>query len=158
MTWECSDEIQASTTWDFASKWHHSSYELLIMIVGSKSQEWPPSIAQWMPLIALTCYYFICKTKVRWHIFVLLVSDKKKSNDIQMQTMMGDQESLAKRWPTHREGGKVHNDPWGNAMMWYDAMRDLRDKIGVSQMPLFKVILAGEVKFRNLHLDVVEWA
>jgi hypothetical protein len=43
-------------------------------------------------------------------------------------------------------------------MICYDAMRDLRDKIGVLQMPLFKVILTGEVKFRNLHLDAVEWA
>jgi hypothetical protein len=43
-------------------------------------------------------------------------------------------------------------------MIWYDAMRDLRDKIGVLQMPLFKVILAGEVKFRNLHIDAIEWA
>ena len=43
-------------------------------------------------------------------------------------------------------------------MQCYDAMRDLRVKIGVLQMPLFKVILAGEVKFRNLHLDAVEWA
>ena len=41
-------------------------------------------------------------------------------------------------------------------MIW--AMRDLRAKIGVLQMPLFKVILAGEVKFRNLRLDEVEWA
>ena len=43
-------------------------------------------------------------------------------------------------------------------MQCYDVMRDLRDKIGVLQMPLFKVILAGEVKFRNLRLDEVEWA
>ena len=33
-------------------------------------------------------------------------------------------------------------------MQCYDAMRDLRDKIGVLQMPLFKVILAGEVKVK----------
>ena len=158
MTWQCSDEIQASTTWDFASKWHHNSYELLWMIMGSKSQEWPPSIAQWMPSIALTCYCFICKTKVRWHIFVLLVSDKKEKQWYTNANMLGDQESLSKRWPTLREGSKVSNDPWGNAMIWYDAMRDLRDKIGVLQMPLFKVILAREVKFRNLHLDAVEWA
>ena len=31
-------------------------------------------------------------------------------------------------------------------MQCYDAMRDLRVKIRVLQMPLFKVILAGEVK------------
>ena len=33
-------------------------------------------------------------------------------------------------------------------MQYYDAMRDLRVKIGVLQMPLFKVILAGEVKVK----------
>ena len=43
-------------------------------------------------------------------------------------------------------------------MLSYDAMRDLRDQIGVLQMPLFKVILPGEVKFRNRRLDAVEWA
>ena len=38
-------------------------------------------------------------------------------------------------------------DPWGNALVQYhDAMRDLRIKIRVLQMPLFKVILVGEVK------------
>ena len=34
-------------------------------------------------------------------------------------------------------------------MQFYDAMRDLRDKIRVLQMPLFKVILAGEVKVKS---------
>lgn len=73
------------------------------------------------------------------------------------KNMLGDQESHSQG--THPLGGKLgHKDPWGNNMIWYDAMRDLRDKIGVLQMPLFKVILAGEVKFRNLHLDAVEWA
>ena len=33
-------------------------------------------------------------------------------------------------------------------MQCYDAMRDLRDKIRVLQMPLFKVILAEEVKVK----------
>jgi hypothetical protein len=33
-------------------------------------------------------------------------------------------------------------------MQCYEAMRDLRVKIGVLQMPLFKVILAGEVKVK----------
>ena len=33
-------------------------------------------------------------------------------------------------------------------MQYYDAMRDLRDKIRVLQMPLFKVILTGEVKVK----------
>ena len=33
-------------------------------------------------------------------------------------------------------------------MQCYDAMRDLRDKIGVLQMSLFKDILAGEVKVK----------
>ena len=33
-------------------------------------------------------------------------------------------------------------------MQYYDAMRDLRVKIGVLQMPLFKVILVGEVKVK----------
>jgi hypothetical protein len=81
-----------------------------------------------------------------------------KSNDIQMQNMLGDQEPHSQDNPPTRREAKVHKDPWGNDMVWYDAMRDLRDKIGVLQMPLFKVILAGEVKFRNLHLDAVEWA
>ena len=33
-------------------------------------------------------------------------------------------------------------------MQCYDAMRDLRVKIGVLQMPLFKVIIAEEVKVK----------
>ena len=33
-------------------------------------------------------------------------------------------------------------------MPCYDAMRDIRDKIGVLQMPLFKVILAGVMKVK----------
>jgi hypothetical protein len=74
-----------------------------------------------------------------------------------MQNMLGDQESHSKANPPTGKEAR-HNDPWGNDMVWYDAMRDLRDKIGVLQMPLFKVILAGEVKLRNLHLDAVEWA
>ena len=34
------------------------------------------------------------------------------------------------------------------AMLCYDAMRDLRVKIGVLQMPLFKVILARAMKVK----------
>ena len=72
--------------------------------------------------------------------------------------MLGDLKPLTRDPYPKGKGAKMLNDPWGYAMQCYDAMRDLRDKIGVLQMPLFKVILAGEVKFRNLHLDAVEWA
>ena len=63
----------------------------------------------------------------------LWVSKQMKSNDIQMQNMLGYQEPLSKDNPPTGKEAKVHNDPWGNDMVWYDAMRDLRDKIGVLQ-------------------------
>ena len=65
-----------------------------------------------------------------------------------MQEMLGDLEPLSKR--SHPQGRKARcsNGPWGYAMLWYDAMRDLRDKIGVLQMPLIKIILAGEMKVK----------
>ena len=71
-----------------------------------------------------------------------------KSKDIQMQYMLGDQEPHSQDNPSTRREAKVHKDPWGNDMVWYDAMRDLRDKIRVLQMPLFKVNLDGEVKVK----------
>ena len=51
--------------------------------------------------------------------------------------------------PTQGLRSQDVNDPWGKCnVQWYDAMRDLRVKIRVLQMPLFKVILAGEVKVK----------
>ena len=63
-------------------------------------------------------------------------------------SMPGDLKPLTGDPNPKGKEAKMLKDPWGYAMQWYDAMRDLRDKIGVLQMPLFKVILAGEMKVK----------
>jgi hypothetical protein len=65
-----------------------------------------------------------------------------------MQAMPGDPKPLTKISHPQVKEHKMLKDPWGHAMLWYDAMRDLRDKIAVLQMPIFKVILAEEVKVK----------
>ena len=63
-------------------------------------------------------------------------------------SMLGNLKPLT-RGPTQRQRGtKMLVILEALQMQCYDAMRDLRDKIGVLQMPLFKVILAGEVKVK----------
>ena len=50
--------------------------------------------------------------KVRLTIFLYFLDDKHmKSNNIQMQNMLGDQESHSKDDPPTKEASKVHNDP-----------------------------------------------
>ena len=63
-------------------------------------------------------------------------------------SMLGDLKPLT-RSPTQRQREpRCLKILEAMQMKCYDAMRDLRDKIGVLQMPLFKVILAGEVKVK----------
>jgi len=49
-------------------------------------------------------------------------------------SMLGDLKPLTRDPYPKGKGAKMLNDPWGYAMQCYDAMRDLRDKIGVLQV------------------------
>ena len=62
--------------------------------------------------------------------------------------MLGDLKPTHRRSHPKAKGTKMLMILEAMQVQCYDVMRDLRDKIGVLQMPLFKVILVGEVKFK----------
>ena len=63
-------------------------------------------------------------------------------------SMLGDLKPPHRRSHPKAKGTKMLVILEEMQVQCYDAMRDLRDKIGVLQMPLFKVILAGEGKVK----------
>ena len=63
-------------------------------------------------------------------------------------SMLGDLKPLTRDPNPKAKGTKMLMILEAMQLQCYDAMRDLRVKIRVLQMPLFKVILAGEVKVK----------
>jgi hypothetical protein len=59
-----------------------------------------------------------------------LVSKHMKSKDIQMQDMLGDQESNSQSKLPTRRGARACNDPWGHDMIWYGPWGILGPKLG----------------------------
>ena len=62
--------------------------------------------------------------------------------------MLGDLKPLTRGPNSKAKGAKMLKILEAMQMQCYDVMRDLRVKIRVLQIPLFKVILAGDMKVK----------